>query len=64
MSRRREIDRLDIRMAVASVGSAHSPLSDPSLEDPLGQAEENRVPQAERTNVVNMWDVWGSVVAG
>ena len=63
MNRRREINELTIRMAVASVGGTLSPLSVSSLESALGRVEEDGVPQAERADLVRMWDAWGRVVA-
>ena len=62
-SQRREISELTVRMAVASVGDAPSPVSSSSLGGALRQAEGNGIPQAERADLVRMWDAWGHVVA-
>ena len=63
MSRRREINELTVRMAMASVGGALPPLDVPFLEDALRQAEVEGIPLAERADLVRMWDAWGRVVA-
>jgi hypothetical protein len=62
MNRRREINELIVRMALASVGGTLPPLDVSSLESALEQAEADGVPSAERTELVRMWDAWGRVV--
>lgn len=62
MSRRRELNELTVRMAVASVGGTLPPLDVPFLESALSQAEAAGTPLAERANLVRMWEAWGSVV--
>ena len=63
MDRRREINELTVRMAVASVGGSLPPLDVSFLESALRQAEVDGIPPAERVDVVRMWDAWGRVVA-
>jgi hypothetical protein len=62
MNRRREINELTVRMAVASVGGTLSPLDVPFLESALRQAEAGGIPPEERADLVRMWDAWGRVV--
>ena len=62
MNRRREINKLTVRMALASVGGTLPPLDVPFLESALEQAGVNGVPPAERADLVRMWDAWGRVV--
>ena len=62
MNRRREINELIVRMALASVGGTLPPLDVPFLESALEQAGTNGVQPAERTDLVRMWDAWGRVV--
>lgn len=62
MSRRRRLNELTVRMAVASVGGTLPPLDVPFLESTLSQAEAEGIPLAERADLVRMWDVWGPVV--
>ena len=63
MNRRREINELTVRMAMASVGGTLPPLDVPFLESALGQAETDAIPPTERADLVRMWDAWGRVVA-
>jgi hypothetical protein len=63
MNRRREINELTVRMALASVGGTLPPLDVPFLESALEQAEANGISPAERADLVRMWDAWGRVVA-
>lgn len=62
MSRRREINELTVRMAMASVGGTLPPLDVPFLESALRQAEAEGIPPAERADLVRMWNAWGCVV--
>ena len=62
MNRRREINELTVRMALASVGGTLPPLDVPFLESALEQTEANGVPPAQRADLVRMWDAWGRVV--
>jgi len=62
MSRRREINELTVRMAMASVGGTLPPLDVPFLESALRQAEAEGIPPAERADLVRMWDAWGCVI--
>ena len=62
VSRRREINELTVRMALASVGGALPPLDVPFLESALGQAEVDGTQPTERADLVRMWDAWGRVV--
>ena len=61
-NRRREINELTIRMALASVGGILPPLDVSFLDSALGQAETDGTQPAERTDLVRMWDAWGRVV--
>ena len=63
MSRRREINEVALRMAVASVGGTLSSLSFPPLENALKRAEGDGAPQSERADLVRMWDAWSRTVA-
>ena len=56
------MNELTIRIAVAFVGGTLSPLSVPSLESALRQAEADGIPQADRADLVRMWDAWGRAV--
>jgi len=62
VNRRREINELTIRMALASVGGTLPPLDVPFLENALGQAEVDGTQPTERADLVRMWDAWGRVV--
>ena len=62
MNRRREINELTIRMALASVGGTLPPLDLSSLESALRQAEADGIQLGERADLVRMWDAWGRVV--
>ena len=62
VNRRREINELTVRMALASVGGALPPLDVPFLESTLGQAEVDGTQPTERADLVRMWDAWGRVV--
>ena len=62
MNRRREINELTVRMALASVGGILPTLDIPFLESALEQAEASGAPPAERTDLVRMWDAWGRVI--
>ena len=62
MNRRREINELTVRMALASVGGNLPPLDATSLQSALQQAEVAGVAPAERADLVRMWDAWGRVV--
>ena len=62
-NRRREINELTVRMAMASVGGTLPPLDLPFLENALGQAEADAIPPTERADLVRMWEAWGRVVA-
>ena len=61
-NRRREINELTVRMALASVGGILPPLDIPFLENALGQAEVDGIKTTERADLVRMWDAWGRVV--
>lgn len=63
MCRRREINELTVRMAVASVGGTLPPLDVPFLEGALRRAGEEGIPPTEQADLVRMWDAWGCVVA-
>ena len=62
MNRRREINELTVRMALASVGGTLPPLDVESFENALGKAEADEIPLAKRTDLVRMWDAWGRVI--
>ena len=62
VNRRREINELTVRMALASVGGTLPHLDVPSLESALGQAEADGTKPTERADLVRMWDAWGRVV--
>lgn len=62
VNRRREINELVVRMALASVGGTLPPLDVPSLESALRQAGTDGVPPVTRPDLVRMWDAWGRVV--
>ena len=62
MSRRREINELTVRMAMASIGGTLPPLNVPFLQSALRQAEAEGIPLVERADLVRMWDAWGCVV--
>lgn len=62
MNRRREINELTVRMALASVGGTLPPLDLSFLESALEQVETSGLPPAERADLVRMWDAWGRVI--
>ena len=62
VNRRREINELTVRMALASVGGTLPPLDVPFLESALGQAEVDGTQPTERADLVRMWDAWGRVI--
>ena len=59
MNRRREINELTVRMALASIGGTLPPLDTALLE----KAEADGIQPADRADLVRMWEAWGSVVA-
>ena len=62
VNRRREINELTVRMALASVGGTLPPLDVPFLESALGQAEVDGTQPTEKADLVRMWDAWGRVI--
>jgi hypothetical protein len=62
VNRRREINELTVRMAMASIGGTLPPLDVPFLESALRQAEAEGIRPAGRADLVRMWDAWGCVV--
>ncbi|KAF9647587.1 AAA-domain-containing protein [Thelephora ganbajun] len=62
MNRRREINELTTRMALASVGGTLPRLDVSFLEGALRQAQADGIPPTKRTDLVRMWDAWGHVV--
>ncbi|KAF9780481.1 AAA-domain-containing protein [Thelephora terrestris] len=62
MNRRREINEVTVRMALASVGGTLPPLDAESLESALWKADADEIPLAKRADLVRMWDAWGRVV--
>ena len=63
MNRRREINELTARMALASIGGTLPPLDVESLNSALKKVEADGIPLTERSDLLRMWDAWGRVVA-
>lgn len=57
------IDGLTTRMAIAPTGGTLPSPSILSLDNALNLLEGGGIPQAERADLVMIWDAWGRVVA-